>query len=93
MISNKKLSPIVTELFIKGIKLNISTAFITQSHFQAPKDVQLNCINFLFQIPNKREFQQIAFNHLLDIGFEDMNHYKKCTTKQYSFLMIDTTLA
>ena len=29
MISNKKLSLIVTELFIKGMKLNISVVFIT----------------------------------------------------------------
>ena len=31
MISNKKLNPIVTELFIRGRKLNISTVFVTQS--------------------------------------------------------------
>ena len=42
MISNKKLSPIVTELFIIGRKLNIFTAFSTQSYFQVPKDVRLN---------------------------------------------------
>ena len=28
MINNKKLNPIVTELFIRGRKLNISIAFI-----------------------------------------------------------------
>ena len=31
MINNKKINPIVTELFIRGRKLNISIAFITQS--------------------------------------------------------------
>ena len=31
MLSNKKLNPIVTELFIRGRKLNISLVFITQS--------------------------------------------------------------
>ena len=36
MISNKKFSPIVTGLFIRGRKLNISTVFISQSYFQAP---------------------------------------------------------
>ena len=30
MINNKKLNPIVTELFIRGRKLNISNVFITQ---------------------------------------------------------------
>ena len=41
-ISNKKLSPIVTELFIKRRKLNISTVFIPQSYFQVPKNVKLH---------------------------------------------------
>ena len=31
MINNKKLNQVVTELFIRGRKLNISIAFITQS--------------------------------------------------------------
>ena len=31
VLSNKKLNPIVTEFFIRGRKLNISLAFITQS--------------------------------------------------------------
>ena len=42
MLSNKKLNPIVTELFIRGRKLNISLVFITQSYFAAPKSVRLN---------------------------------------------------
>ena len=46
MIHNKKLNSIVTELFIRGRKLNISLVFITQSYFKVPKDVRLNCIHF-----------------------------------------------
>ena len=46
------------------------------------------------KIPNKRELQQISFNHSSDIDFKDfMNLYKKCTAKPYSFLDIDATLA
>ena len=41
MINNKKLNSIVTELFVKGRKLNISIVFITQSYFKALKDVKL----------------------------------------------------
>ena len=38
MINNKtKLNTIVTELFKRGRKLNISVAFITQSYFRVPK--------------------------------------------------------
>ena len=36
VINNKKLNSIVTELFIRGRKLNISLVFITQSYFKAP---------------------------------------------------------
>ena len=38
MIHNKKLKLIVTKLFIRGRKLNISLIFITQSYFKVPKD-------------------------------------------------------
>ena len=41
MLSNKKLNPIVTELFIRGRKLNISLIFITQSYFAVPKIIRL----------------------------------------------------
>ena len=39
MINKNKLNPIVTELFIRGRKLNIYIVFITQSYFKVPKDV------------------------------------------------------
>ena len=39
MINNKRLNPVVTELFIRCRKLNISNVFITQSYFKVPKDV------------------------------------------------------
>ena len=42
IISNKKFSPIVTEFFIKGRKLNISLVFNTQTYFAAPKNIRLN---------------------------------------------------
>ena len=53
MINNKKLNPVVTELFIRGRKLNISIVFITQSYFKVPKDVRLNSTHFFItRIPN-----------------------------------------
>ena len=69
MIDNKKLDSIVTELFIRGRKLNISLVFIMQSYFKVPKDVRLNKTHFFIaKIPNKRELQQIATNHSSDIS-------------------------
>ena len=49
MINNKMLNSIVTELFIRGIKLNISLVFITQSFFKVPKDVRLNTTHFFYR--------------------------------------------
>ena len=37
MIINKKLNPVVTELFIRGRKFNISVVLISQSYFKVPK--------------------------------------------------------
>ena len=90
MLHNKKLNPVVTELFIRGRKLNTSLAFITQSYFAAPKDTRLNSTHyFISEISKKWELQQIAFNHSSDIDFQDlMNLYKKCTPKPYSFLVV-----
>ena len=92
---NKKLNSIVTELFIRGRKINISLIFITQSYFKVPKDVRLNTSHFFIaKIPNKRELQQIAINHSSDINTKDFAYiYRKCTAEPYSFFVNDTTLA
>ena len=44
--------------------------------------------------PNKQELQQIDLNYSSDIDFKDsLNLYKKCTTRPYSFLVNDATIA
>ena len=94
MINNKKLNPIVTELFVRGRKINIPIVFITQSYFKVPKDVRLNSTHFfIVKVYNKRELQQIVLNHSSDIDIKDfMKIYKKCTKEPYSFLVDNTTL-
>ena len=58
MLSNKKLNPIVRELFIRGRKLNIYLVFITQSCFAVPKNIRLNSTcYFIMKISNKQELQ------------------------------------
>ena len=90
MFNNKKLNPVLTELFIRGRKLNISIVFITQSYSKVPKDVTLISTHFLImKIPNKRELQQIARNHSSDTDFKDfIKIYKKCTLEPYSFWLM-----
>ena len=95
MLSNKKLNLIVTEIFTRCKKLNISLVFITQSYFAVPKNIALNSTHcFIMKIPNKQELQLITFNPSSDIDFKDFKDiYKKCTAKPYSFLFVDATLA
>ena len=94
MINNKKLNPVVTELFKEVENLLYSIVSITQSYFKVPKDFRLNSTHFfIMKIPNKRELQQTALNHSSDIDFKYfIKIYKKCTAKPYSFLVNDTTL-
>ena len=56
MIQNKKLNSIVTELFIRGRKLNISLVFLTQLYFKVSKDIRLNTTHFFIRkILSERE--------------------------------------
>ena len=94
IMTNKKTQSIIKELFIRCRKLNISLAFITQSHFSAPEDVRLNSTHCLImKINNKRELQNTAINHSADIDYIDfLKIYKEYTKDSYSLLTINTTL-
>ena len=62
MLSNKKRNPIVSELFIRDRKLNISLVFIRQFYFAVLKHIRLNSMHyFIVKIPNIKELQQITF--------------------------------
>ena len=60
-----------------------------------PKTIKLKARHyFIMKIPNKRELQQIASNHLSDIDFKDfMKLYKDYTKEPYSFLVNNTILS
>ena len=77
------LNPIVTELFIRGRKWNISLFFITQSYIAISKHIRLNSTHyFIIKVPDKQELQQIGFNNSSVSDYENfMNIYKKyCKT-------------
>ena len=57
MINNKKLNLVVTELFIRGRKINTSVVFITQSYFKVPKEVRLNTTYFFIMKQNFSKLQ------------------------------------
>ena len=71
MLSNKKLNPIVAELFIRGRKLSISLVFL-HNLILPYQENRLNSTHyFIMKIPNKQELQQTAFNYSSDINFID----------------------
>ena len=85
---NKKLSPIVIELFLIGRKLNIPLVFISKSYFKIPETIRLNAAHYvIIKTPSKRELQEIASNHFSDIDFKDfMKLYKKIILKNHIHL-------
>ena len=60
-----------------------------------PKTTRPNATHYFnIKIPNRREIQQIASNHLSDIDSKDfMKLYKDYTKEPYSFLIKDTTIS
>ena len=63
-LSNKKRSPIVTELFINSRKLKHCFCFITQSYFAVPKSITLNSKHYLLsKFWKNKMLQQIAINN------------------------------
>ena len=60
-LGNKKLNPIITQLFIRGRKLNISLVFITKSYFAVPKNNRLISTHYFNT--------QIAFNYSSNMDF------------------------
>ena len=67
---SEKFKAIVKELFIRCIKLNISTVFITQSYFRTPKDARSNSIHYiLMKIGNKKELKCIAEENSAHLDF------------------------
>ena len=90
----KTLSPTVTELFLRGRKLNTLLVFISQSYFKVPKTIRLDVTHyFIKKISNKRELQQIPPNHLSDLDFKDFMKVYKEYKEPYSFLVNDMTLS
>ena len=70
--TNNKFQTIITELFIRCRKLNISLVFITQAYFSVPKEIAIN--------------QQITINSSADIDYKDFTKiYKKCKSEPDSF--------
>ena len=87
IMTNKRFQAIIKKLFIRCRKLNISLVFITQSYFKVPTDVRLNFAHYLImKIHNKRELQNITYNHSADIDYKDfLKIYRNCTKELFFY--------
>ena len=71
-MTNKRFHAIIKDLFSRCRKLKISVVFVTHSYFSVPKEVRLNSTHYLLtKIHNRRELQEIAINHSVDIDHKD----------------------
>ena len=56
METDKKSSPIVTELFLRGMKPNTFLVFISKFYFKVPQTLRLNATHyFIMKMHNRRE--------------------------------------
>ena len=92
MESNKKSSPIVTEVFLRGRKLNISLFFVSKSYFKVPKTIRLNATyHFIMKISKRTKLQQIVSNHSSNNDFKDFKKFYKGYTKETHSLLVNGT--
>ena len=65
MEANKRLSSIVTELFLRSRKLSISLVFIWKSYSKVSKTIRLNATHYyVMEIADKKELQPKALQRL-----------------------------
>ena len=77
MLSHRKLNPVLTELCIRGKKINISLAFIAQYYFVVPKNMRLNSTPyFIMKIPSNKNFNKLHLIIHQILTLKTMNLYK-----------------
>ena len=78
ILSNKKINPIVTELFIRGRKVNIYLVFMIQYFFAVPRNIRLNSTHgFPMKIPNKRSFKILHLIIYQIMTFQTLKNFIK----------------
>ena len=87
--------PLLLNLFKRKKAQYFACFFISKSYFKVPKTIRFKAtLDFIMNIPNKKELQQKASNHLSDIDFEDfMKLYKDYAKEPHLFLVNDTNLS
>ena len=88
--AEKKVQQKISEYFLRGRKMNITSLYLSQSYFKTPKFIRINCSNiFLRRISSKRDLATILRDYVLGVSIKDLMHiYQYATSKPSSFLGI-----
>lgn len=83
----------ITQFFIRGRKISggISCCYLTQSYYQTPKIIRLNC-NYIFikKLSSERDLNLILSEISLGVSKAKlMQIYKMATEEKLNFLMVD----
>ena len=90
--ANSKLLAKISDYFIRGRKQNCTTIFLTQSYFQVPKVIRLNCSYFfIFATRDRREVIELYKCHSTMSKDEFIKIFYEATKDPFSFLLIDKT--
>jgi len=83
----------INEYFVRGRKKNCTVIYITQSYFDTPKIIRLNCSYFcFFKIQDSREIGEIHKSHSCGVSKDRFYQiFHDATAAPYNFLCIDKT--
>jgi len=89
-ITEKNQSQIV-DMFVRGRHKNASVIYLTQSYFSTPKDIRINCTQFLlFGSANNRDINLVLSDHCSDMNKDEFRRlYNEATSVPYNFFYID----
>ena len=75
----------IADYVIQGRHKNLSIIYLSQSFYETPRDIRLNCSYYcIYEFPSSRERNMISF----ELGV-DKEQFKKATKKPFSFLYVD----
>lgn len=82
--------PAISDFFIRGRKKNATVVFLTQSYFNTPKPLRLQCNYYIFfRSPDHREIGELYKNHPCGLSKEDFKITFHRSTNDHNFLVLD----
>jgi len=93
LVNEKKSQPAITEFFIRGRKCcgGISMAYLSQSYFNTPKAIRVNCNYILLKkLSSTRDLKMILGDYNLGVDKDTLLEIYKVATEDNGTLFIDT---